>query len=692
MLASIGKSAFKDCKKFAKITLGEEVPSVENRPFAGCAATRNLQIVLSSGSFEDAIDAYKADTDNFKSGKWAGWTLPSAASLVLSFTVKMEGEEEGVLGAMVTLMDATGNTLAVLPTDSEGQVSFVVPVGSYKYNVTKTHCNSVMNQACEVKSGEDNKMEVKLTYITYPVVYRTEPETAKDHVEWTVKDANNADVASGSQVVEGMMLTLSVVAKEHYKIKSLVVDGKTDLLPTTEAMYEVREAVTFVANVAQILSAKYKKQQVNGILVVKYKETGAELGENEEVEEGTELLFELKPNVGYSVEKLFANGVEIAADAPYTVTENVEFTATFAVKTTQYVIAYTKTLEHGTVQVKNGSVAVEPNTTVAANTVLTLEFAPAANYKVKSVVAKVKDKADEVLTVTDNKATYTVIADVTFEVVFEAEGAPQPTYTVVYTKTPEHGTVQVKNGSVAVEPNTTVAANTVLTLEFAPAANYKVKSVVAKVKDKADEVLTVTDNKATYTVIADVTFEVVFEAEGAPQPSGFTVTYVQSQTLGKMSVKNGTELIATGATVPANTMLTIELTPAANCKVKQLVAKVKDKADEVLTVTDNKATYTVTTNVTFEVAFEKVTALTDARLLNVAVMPNPFAAQFRIVGIVPEEVGVHYALLNALGVVVRAGVCTTETVVGTSDLRAGVYFLRLVMADGATKVLKLVKE
>ena len=600
MLASIGKSAFKDCKKFAKITLGEEVPSVENKPFAGCAATRNLQIVLSSGSFEDAINAYKADTDNFKSGKWAGWTLPSAASLVLSFTVKMEGEEEGVLGAMVTLMDATGNTLAALPTDSEGQVSFVVPAGNYKYNVTKTHCNSVMNQACEVKSGEDNKMEVKLTYITYPVVYKTEPETAKDHVEWTVKDAKNADVASGSQVVEGTMLTLSVVAKEHYKIKSLVVDGKTDLLPTTEAMYEVREAVTFMAKVAKILSAKYKKQQVNGTLVVKYKETGAELGENEEVEEGTELLFELKPNAGYSIEKLFANGIEIAADAPYTVTANVEFTATFAIKTTQY--------------------------------------------------------------------------------------------TVAYTKTPEHGTVQVKNGSVAVEPNTTVAANTVLTLEFAPAANYKVKSVVAKVKDKADEILTVTDNKATYTVIADVTFEVVFEAEGAPQPSGFTVTYVQAQAFGKMLVKNGTEVIVTGATVPFNTSLTIELTPAANCKVKQLVAKVKDKVDEVLTVTDNKATYTVTANVTFEAAFEKVTALTDARLLNVAVMPNPFAAQFRIVGIVPEEVDVHYALLNALGVEVRAGVCTTETVVETSDLRAGVYFLRLVMADGATKVLKLVKE
>ena len=118
----------------------------------------------------------------------------------------------------------------------------------------------------------------------------------------------------------------------------------------------------------------------------------------------------------------------------------------------------------------------------------------------------------------------------------------------------------------------------------------------------------------------------------------------------------------------------------------------KDKADETLTVTDNKATYTVTANVTFEAAFEKVTALIDARLLNVAVMPNPFAAQFRIVGVAPEEVGVHYALLNALGVVVRAGVCTTETVVETSDLRAGVYFLHLVMADGATKVLKLVKE
>ena len=599
MLSNIGKSAFKSCKKFARITLGEEVPSIEDKPFAGCASVRSIQIVLSNLSFEEAIEAYKGDTENFKNGKWAGWTLPSAASLVLSFTVKMEGEEEGVLGAMVTLMDATGNTLATLPTDSDGQVAFVVAAGNYKYNVIKLHCNSVMEQACEVKSGEENKMEVKLTYIKYPVVYKTEPETAKDHVEWTVKDANGEEVVSNSQVVEGTMLSLSVVAKDNYKVKSLTVEGKTDVLPTVDAMYEVREAVTFVAKVAPILTVKYKKQQENGTLVVKYKETGVELRESEEVEEGTELLFELTPNAEYSIDKLLANSVEIAKEASYTVTANVEFTATFIVKVVQYTIAYTKTPDNGTVQVKNGSVVVEPNTTVAANTELTLEFIPASNYKVKSAVAKVAGKADETLTVTDNKATYTVTADVIFEVSFEVKGSPLPTsYTVVYSKTPDNGTVQVKNGSVVVEPNTTVAVNTILTLEFTPASDYKVKSAVAKVAGKADEVLTVTDNKATYTVIADVTFEVTFE---------------------------------------------------------------------------------------------QITALTDAKLQHVVAVPNPFATELRIVGITSADV-MHYALVNAHGVVVRAGVCSAETIVETSDLCAGVYFLRLVTAAGATKVLKLVKE
>ena len=878
MLGNIGKSAFKDCKNFARITLGEDVPGIENKPFAGCPLVRNMQIVLSNLSFDDALNAYKGDTENYKLGKWAGWTLPSVASLVLSFTVKMDGDEEGVLGAIVTLMDATGKTLAELPTDSDGQVSFVVPAGNYKYNVTMLHCNSVMNQECEVKSGEENKMVVKLTYIKYAVAYKTEPEAAKDYVEWTVKDANGEEVASGTQVVEGAMLSISVVAKEHYKIKSLTVEGKTDVLPTVDAMYEVREAVTFVAKVAQILTVKYKKQQVNGTLVVKYKETGAELGESVEVEEGTELLFELTPKTGYNIGKLFANAVEIAADVPYAVTANVEFTATFVEQPTlytvrynktpdngtvqvkngsvvvepnitvaanteltleftpaanykvksavakvagqvdatlavannkasytvtadvtfevvfesegtpqpmSYTVVYNKTPDNGTVQVKNGSVVVEPNTTVAANTELTLEFTPAANYKVKSAVAKVAGQVDETLAVANNKASYTVTADVTFEVTFESEGSPQPTsytvvynktpdngtvqvkngsvvvepnttvaanteltleftpasnykvksavakvagqvdetlavannkasytvtadvtfevtfesegtpqptsYTVVYNKTPDNGTVQVKNGSEAVEPNTTVAANTELTLEFTPAANYKVKSAVAKVAGKADETLTVTDNKASYTVTADVTFEVTFESEGTPQPTSYTVVYNKTPDNGTVQVKNGSVVVEPNTTVAANTALTLEFTPAANYKVKSAVAKVAGKADETLTVTDNKATYKVAADVTFEVSFEQITALTDAKLQNVLAVPNPFAAQLRIVGITSTDV-MHYALVNAHGVVVRAGVCTTETILETSDLCAGVYFLRLVTTDGGTKVLKLVKE
>ena len=50
-------------------------------------------------------------------------------------------------------------------------------------------------------------------------------------------------------------------------------------------------------------------------------------------------------------------------------------------------------------------------------------------------------------------------------------------------------------------------------------------------------------------------------------------------------------------------------------------------------------------------------------------------------------------LLNAQGLVVRSGAIEmSETIISTEELPAGLYILRLATANGATKVLRVVKQ
>ena len=93
---------------------------------------------------------------------------------------------------------------------------------------------------------------------------------------------------------------------------------------------------------------------------------------------------------------------------------------------------------------------------------------------------------------------------------------------------------------------------------------------------------------------------------------------------------------------------------------------------------------------TCRVIVDSATAIEDAAFTNVLVAPNPFDNQLRIVN---GELRGTYALLNAQGVVVRAGnMVGSEVVIETSDLTSGLYLLRLTATNGATKVVTVVKE
>ena len=83
-------------------------------------------------------------------------------------------------------------------------------------------------------------------------------------------------------------------------------------------------------------------------------------------------------------------------------------------------------------------------------------------------------------------------------------------------------------------------------------------------------------------------------------------------------------------------------------------------------------------------------AVEDAVLAGIMVAPNPFTAQLRIDN--PEGVEVRYELVNASGVVVRAGAfVATEVLVDTEALPTGVYFVRLIGQNGAKRVVKVSK-
>ena len=83
-------------------------------------------------------------------------------------------------------------------------------------------------------------------------------------------------------------------------------------------------------------------------------------------------------------------------------------------------------------------------------------------------------------------------------------------------------------------------------------------------------------------------------------------------------------------------------------------------------------------------------AVEEAILASVVVAPNPFSSQLRIMN--PEGITLRYELVTLTGNVVRAGaVDSTETVVDTEALPAGLYFVRLTGQNGAKRVEKVVK-
>ena len=738
-LNKVEESAFAGCTKLATLVVGQHPESYSEGASTECDPER--KIIILSDDFDDVLAGFQGDTEDPKlyvGGKWDGWTLPTAAPMVLSFSVKMKGETDGVKGAMVTLMDASNNMIEEVATDEEGMARFIVEtVGMYHFNIKKDGCVSLMNQECEVKTGQENMMNKELEYITHTVTFKTTPEEAKDHVMWNVtySDANGTshDVTTGMKVRENAELSIHAEGKGDYRVSELKIEGDSESLDlTAPTMKKLTKDMVLVATVVkQQYSVKFNAMPQNGKLEVT--NGGASVTTDAMLDTKTQLMLKVTPNaecelvslvakVAGKEDQTLAEGGKEAKTVNYELVANVEFVATFKKEgVPQYTVTYDAP-QNGTLEVKKGTDNVATSTALDKDTELTLTVTPVAGYKLETLVAVVAgaetDLAQDKKGSKDAVAVkYTLAANVIFKATFKAVenqgGDPKPKYTVTIAA-PQNGKLEVKKGTENITTGTALDKDTELTLTVTPVANYELETLVATVGGNDTDLLPA-DKKGskeavavTYKLEANVTFKATFKAVqqgGDPKPQ-YTVTISAPQN-GTLDVKKGTENVTTGTALDKDTELTLTVTSAAGYELETLVAVVngadtdlaKEKKGSKVAVT---VTYTLAANVTFKATFKKVAtsddqkkpaplAVDDAQLAHVRVFPNPFVTELRIEA-QEMQTEVRYSLFDALGNVLRTGRCEQATSLETESLLPGIYFLRLTTPAGAEQVVKLVKK
>ena len=237
-----------------------------------------------------------------------------------------------------------------------------------------------------------------------------------------------------------------------------------------------------------------------------------------------------------------------------------------------------------------------------------------------------------------------------------------------------------------------VVAGTELTVIATPKEGYTLTSLTVGSQD-------IFATKK-FTVTEAVTVKAVFTKNGGSNPGGGSTTFavtLAKEGEGTLAIEgyNDEALKA----VAAGTELTVIATPKEGYTLTSLTVGSQD-------IFATKK-FTVTGAVTVKAVFKKKgnngggnggsgwqpqtpQAVEDAVLAGIMVAPNPFTTQLRIEN--PEGVEARYELVNASGVVVRAGsFSVTEVLVDTEALPTGIYFVRLMGQNGAKRVVKVSK-
>ncbi|MGP1461662.1 MAG: T9SS type A sorting domain-containing protein, partial [Bacteroides sp.] len=429
-----------------------------------------------------------------------------------------------------------------------------------------------------------------------------------------------------------------------------------------------KEAVTVKAVFKKKVSITLVKEGEGTLAIEGYDDEALQT-----VAEGTELTVVATPKKGYMLTSLTAGTQDILETKRFTVTGAVTVKAVF--KEIEKVSITLAKEGEGTLAIEGYN--EEALQAVAEGTELTVIATPKEGYTLTSLMAGTQD-------ILATKK-FTVKEAVTVKAVFKKK------VSITLAKEGE-GTLAIEGYNE--EALKAVAEGTELTVIATPKEGYKLTSLTTGTQD-------ILETKK-FTVKEAVTVKAVFkkkvaitldkEGEGTLSIEGYNEEALQA-------VAEGTEL-------------TVIATPKEGYTLTSLMAGTQD-------ILATKK-FTVTGAVTVKAVFKKnggsnpgggnngggnngggnngggtwqpqtPKAVEDAVLASLAVAPNPFTSQVRIEN--PEGVAVRYELVNASGLVVRSGsFVTTEVIVDTEALPAGLYFVRIEAKNGAKRVVKVVK-
>ena len=339
-----------------------------------------------------------------------------------------------------------------------------------------------------------------------------------------------------------------------------------------------------------------------------------------------------------------------------------------------------------------------PSVTLTSNKSWTLTLAPADATWVTPSATEGTGNETITFTVAKNEGTTSRSAVVTFK---QAETETELKLTITQGAA---SSVQVPLVSISfTEPNVSlkVGTSTTLVVNYNP-DNATNKEVTWEVTEGAASLSVDANGKITATNLAGVA-----KVKATSKEGGHTAECTVTVTAEDVPVESiAVSPAKVNLTVGATQQLSVSVTPqtATNKTATWAVTAGVDivsvdgtglvralkEGTATVTATVGGKTATCTVNVKAKDAPIAPQAVEDALLSNVLVAPNPFSSQLRLQN--PEEVTARYALIDAAGVIVRQGVVeATETTVDTTDLPAGLYFVRLTGENGAKKSVSVVK-
>ena len=328
-----------------------------------------------------------------------------------------------------------------------GTVLIVEATPAQDYRLDSVRVNGVRISGLSFTVTSSSIVEVYFSKPQYTISY-------SQSAGGTFKVKNGSqEVASGSIVDNGTILTIEATSAQGYKLDSIRVNSAR----ISGDSFTVEDNTTVEAFFSKVKHIITYNQSVGGTLTIKDGTQTVVSGSS--VEYGTSLTIEATPAQGYKLDSIKVNGTRISG-LSFTVDSNSTVEAYFSKM--KYTVTYTQPA-NGTLTVRNGSQTIHSGDSVEYGTVLIVEATPYQGYKLDNVFVNGVRISGLSFTVTDNT---------NIEVSFGKQS-----YTVTYNSNMYSGKIEVTRGSEIVASGSSVEYGTQLTVRAIPNPGFEVKSL-----------------------------------------------------------------------------------------------------------------------------------------------------------------------------------------------------------------------